>query len=205
MKEKELYKGLGPADYETVQKEKQREERQKQFSEQQYRQMQRDVIDNFAGASKEKRAVVVAAFKGVEYARIAAEQGEKEALKQAKKDGIDLGLRGFNTFLKQSINIVDGLTTEFQRMPDPKRFGKDKIRPVFSYQYEGEQGGFGAEYNPLYKTGRVSGGMKLGPGRLTGEAAVSPYGKSVGARFTTKFNKGGKVYNRRGQPRKVKY
>jgi hypothetical protein len=193
------------ADYKTAQKEIQREKQQKQLSEQRYQQMKQEVIDNFAGRDSNKRAVAAVAFKGVEYAKIADEYGGKVARDVAKKDGIDLGLREFNTFLNQSVNIVDGLTTEFQRMPDPKRFGKDKISPVFSYQYEGEQGGFGAEYNPLHKTGRVSGGMKLGPGRFTGEVAASPYGKSVRARYTMNFNKGGKVYNKRGQPRKVNY
>ena len=67
MKEKELYKGLGPADYETVQKEKQRERRQKQFSEQRYQQMKQEVIDNFAGTSKEKKAVAIVAFKTLDY------------------------------------------------------------------------------------------------------------------------------------------
>ena len=204
MKEKELYKGLGPADYETVQKEKQRERRQKQFSEQRYQQMKQEVIDDFAGRSKEKKAVAIVAFKTLDYLDLYNKRGA-EATKQAlKNDGIDLTLREVNNLMNRGPKIVEGLTTEFQRMFDP-RSGKDKISPVFSYQYEGERGGFGGSYNPLYKTGRVSGAMPLGSGRVTGEATVSPYGKSVGVKFTTKFNKGGKVYNKRGQPRKVKY
>ena len=73
-------------------------------------------------------------------------------------------------------------------------------------EHGGKRGGFGVEYNPLYGIGRFSGGTELGPGRLTGEATVSRDGKSsVGARYTMNFNKGGKVYNKRGQPRKVNY
>ena len=199
------------ADYETVQKEKQRERQQKQLSEQQFKQMRKDAVrevkdavNTLVGDSPQGKAVAAAAAAGIKYGEIAAKQGKKEAFKQAKRDGIDLGLKEFNKYLNESVNFF-GIVTELKRMRDPKRFREDKISPVVSYEYEGKQGGFGAEYNPLYETGRVSGGMKLGPGRLTGEATVSPYGKSVGARFTTKFNKGGKVYNKRGQPRKVKY
>ena len=189
------------ADYETVQREIKRDREQKQRSKQQFKQMQKDVVrdavNTLVGDSPQGKAIAAAAIAGVDLAKRAAEDGIDEALKEAKKRGIDLGLKEFNKYLNESVNFF-GIVTEL------KRFGKD-VSPVFSYEREGEQGGFGAEYDPRRKTGRVSGGMRLGPGRLTGEATVSPYGKSVGGRFTTRFNKGGKVYNKRGQPRKVKY
>jgi hypothetical protein len=193
------------ADYKTAQKEIQREKQQKELSEQRYQQMKQEVMDSLVGRSKEQRAVAMVAFKTLDYLEEYNKRGAKATKQALKNDGIDLTLREVNNLMNRGPKIVEGLTTEFQRMPDPKRFGKDKISPVFRYEYEGEQGGFGAEYNPLYKTGRVSGGMKLGPGRFSVEGAAGPGGRSVFGKYTTKFNKGGKVYNKRGQPRKVNY
>lgn len=198
---------VSPASYEGQQQEVEKQQRQKEWAAQQLAEQKQAVFDYLRGKnfSKEQRATLAAAFKGVEYAKIAAEDGGKAARKAAKRDGIDLSLGAFNDFVNNSVNIVKGLSAELQQMPDLKRYGKTTVSPVLRYQYEGEQGGFGAEYNPLYKSGRVSGGMKLGPGTLSGEAAVDPYQKRVGVRYTTRFSKGGKVYNKRGQPRKVQY
>ena len=190
------------ADYETVQREIKRDREQKQRSKQKFRQMQKDVVrdavDTFVGDSPQRRAIAAAAIKGIDYAKIAAKQGKKEAFEQAKRDGIDLGLKGFNKYLNESVNFF-GIVTEL------KRSGED-IGPVFSYEREGERGGFGAEYDTRSKTGRVSVGTEVGrAGKFSAEAVAGPYGRSVLGKFTTRFNKGGKVYNKRGQPRKVKY
>jgi len=202
MADKKLDLDFNIADYETVQREIKRDREQKQRSKQKFRQMQKDVVrdavDIFAGDDPQKRAIAAAATVGIGLAKKAAEEGIDEALKEAKKKGIDLGIKEFNKLLNESVNFF-GIVTEL------KRSGKD-IGPVFSYEREGERGGFGAEYDTRSKTGRVSGGMKVGPaGRVSAEAVAGPYGRSVLGRYTTRFNKGGKVYNKRGQPRKVKY
>ena len=204
MKDKKLKLGLGPADYETVQKEKQRERQQKQLSEQQFKQMRKDAVrevkeavDTFVGDDPIKAAIADAAAAGIRYGQIALEKGEKEAFKQAKRDGIDLGIKEFNKLLNESVNFF-GIVTEL------KRSGED-ISPVFSYEREGKRGGFGLEYDTRSKTGRISAGREVGPGRFSVEGVAGPYGRSVFGKYTTRFNKGGKVYNKRGQPRKVKY
>ena len=201
MADKKLDLDFNIADYETVQREIKRDREQKQRSKQKFRQMQKDVVrdavDTFVGDDPKKRAIAAAAIKGIDYAKIAAKQGKKEAFEQAKRDGIDLGLKGFNQYLNESVNFF-GIVTEL------KRSGKD-IGPVFSYEREGKRGGFGLEYDTRSKTGRGSVAGRLGPGTVSAEAVAGPYGRSVLGRYTTRFNKGGKVYNKRGQPRKVKY
>ena len=189
------------ADYETVQREIKRDREQKQRSKQQFKQMQKDVVrdavDTFAGDDPKKRAIAAAATVGIGLAKKAAEEGIDEALKEAKKKGIDLGIKEFNKLLNESVNFF-GIVTEL------KRSGKD-IGPVFSYEREGERGGFGLEYDTRSGPARGSVAGRLGPGTVSAEAVAGPYGRSVIGRYTTRFNKGGKVYNKRGQPRKVKY
>ena len=190
------------ADYETVQREIKRDREQKQRSKQQFKQMQKDVVrdavDTFAGDDPKKRAIAAAATVGIGLAKKAAEEGIDEALKEAKKKGIDLGIKEFNKLLNESVNFF-GIVTEL------KRSGKD-IGAVISYEHEGKRGGFGLEYDTRSKTGRASVGTEVGPtGRFSAEAVAGPYGESVIGKYTTRFNKGGKVYNKRGQPRKVKY
>jgi hypothetical protein len=201
MADKKLDLDFNIADYETVQREIKRDREQKQRSKQKFRQMRKDVIrdavDTFAGDDPKKRAIAAAATVGIGLAKKAAEEGIDEALKEAKKKGIDLGIKEFNKLLNESVNFF-GIVTEL------KRSGED-IGPVFSYEREGEQGGFGLEYDTRSKTARGSVARKLGPGTVSAEAVAGPYGRSVLGRYTRPFNKGGKVYNKRGQPRKVKY
>ena len=190
------------ADYETVQREIKRDREQKQRSKQKFRQMQKDVVrdavDTFVGDSPQRQAIAAAAIKGIDYAKIAAKQGKKEAFEQAKRDGIDLGLKGFNKYLNESVNFF-GIVTEL------KRSGED-IGAVISYEREGKRGGFGLEYDTESKTARGSVAREVGrTGRFSVEGAAGPGGGSVFGKYTRKFNKGGKVYNKRGQPRKVKY
>lgn len=198
---------VSPTSYEGQQQEIEKQQRQKEWTAQKFEEDKQAIVNYVRGKnfSKGQQAALAVAFKGAEYGKIAVEEGGKAARKAAKRDGIDLSLEAFNDFVNNSVDIVKGFRAELQQMPDPKRQGKTTVSPVLKYQYKGEQGGFGAEYNPLYKSGRISGGMKLGPGTLSGEAAVDPYQKSVGVRYTTRFSKGGKVYNKRGQPRKVQY
>ena len=201
MADKKLDLDFNIADYETVQREIKRDREQKQRSKQKFRQMQKDVVrdavDTFAGDDPKKRAIAAAAIAGVDLAKRAAEDGIDEALKEAKKKGIDLGIKEFNKYLNESVKLF-GIVTEL------KRSGKD-IGPVFSYEREGERGGFGLEYDTRSGTARGSVAGRLGPGTVSAEAVAGPYGRSVLGRYTTRFNKGGKVYNKRGQPRKVKY
>ena len=201
MADKKLDLDFNIADYETVQREIKRDREQKQRSKQKFRQMQKDVVrdavDTFAGDDPKKRAIAAAATVGIGLAKKAAEEGIDEALKEAKKKGIDLGIKEFNKLLNESVNFF-GIVTEL------KRSGED-ISPVFSYEREGERGGFGLEYDTRSRTARGSVAGRLGPGTVSAEAVAGPYGRSVLGRYTTRFNKGGKVYNKRGQPRKVKY
>ena len=141
MADKKLDLDFNIADYETVQREIKRDREQKQRSKQKFRQMQKDVVraavDTFAGDDPKKRAIAAAAIAGVDLAKRAAEDGIDEALKEAKKRGIDLGLKEFNKYLNESVNFF-GIVTEL------KRSGKD-IGPVFSYEREGKRGGCGLE------------------------------------------------------------
>ena len=201
MADKKLDLDFNIADYETVQREIKRDREQKQRSKQKFRQMQKDVVrdavNTFAGDDPKKRAIAAAATVGIGLAKKAAEEGIDEALKEAKKKGIDLGIKEFNKYLNESVKLF-GIVTEL------KRSGKD-IGAVISYEHEGKRGGFGLEYDTRSKTGRGSVAGRLGPGTVSAEAVAGPYGRSVLGRYTTRFNKGGKVYNKRGQPRKVKY
>ena len=105
MADKKLDLDFNIADYETVQREIKRDREQKQRSKQKFRQMQKDVIrdavDTFVGDDPKKRAIAAAAIAGVDLAKRAAEDGIDEALKDAKKRGIALGLKEVNKYLNE--------------------------------------------------------------------------------------------------------